>query len=132
MKTTDVVYAVKKSRLGGKGLFANKQIKRGEFIIEYIGKRLTTKEADVSKSRYLFEIDEDCTLDGPTKINTAGYINHGCNPNCESDVLDGHVLISAIKDIKKGDEFTFDYGQEYFDEFIKPVGCKCNAKKHRK
>jgi len=132
MKTTDARFIVKESAPGvGLGLFAAAAIRKGEFVIEYTGRKIKTKEADASDSRYLFEIDKDWTLDGPPEINTAGYINHSCDPNCESDIMDGHVMICAIKDIAPGEELGFDYGQEYFDEFIKPHGCKCGAKKHR-
>lgn len=114
----------------GEGLFAAEHIKKGDFIIEYTGKKITTKVADVSKSRYLFEIDKDWTLDGKALSNIARYINHSCKPNCEADIHDGHVLISATRNIQTGEELGMDYGKEYFDEFIKPVGCKCGARKH--
>jgi hypothetical protein len=82
-------------------------------------------------SRYLFEINSRWTLDGPPSINTAGYINHACTPNVEAEIDRGKVNIYAVRAIKKGEELTIDYGTEYYDEFIKPVGCKCASKAHR-
>jgi SET domain-containing protein len=126
-------YEVRDGRPGtGKGLFARKDFAKGEFIVEYTGKKITTAEADASKSRYLFELDKDWTIEGPPDINIAGYINHSCDPNAEVEEHDGHLLICAEHRIKAEEEITIDYGQEYFDEFIKPVGCKCGAKKHRR
>ena len=54
---------------------------------------------------------------------------HGCRPNAESDVKPRKrkVFIRAIKNIKPGEEINYDYGTEYFKEFIKPIGCKCAA-----
>ena len=119
-------YAIRRSRPGmGFGLFAAKRILRGEFIAEYTGRKITTKEADELDTRYLFEIDKRWTIDGSPRTNIARYINHGCEPNCEADILDGHILISAIEDIGAGQEILIDYGKEYCDEFIKPAGCKC-------
>jgi SET domain-containing protein len=125
-------YEVHDARHGtGKGLFARVDFPEGEFIVEYVGTKIPTKEADLSKSRYLFELDEDWTLEGPPEINIAGYINHSCDPNAEAETQDGHIYISTIQKIKAGEEITIDYGDEYFDEFIKPTGCRCGAKIHR-
>lgn len=114
----------------GDGLFARTAIKKGDFVLEYTGAKIPTKIADDSPSRYLFEIDEDWTLDGPVPGNTAGYINHSCEPNVEAEIEDGRINIYATRDIAAGEELGIDYGDEYYDEFIKPIGCRCGAKKH--
>lgn len=121
-------FAVRRSRPGlGHGLFATAPIAAGDFILEYTGTRIPTKVADTLPSRYLFEIDRDWTIDGSSRANIARYINHSCEPNCEADIHDGAILIHAVRDIAPGEEITINYGEEYFDEFIRPVGCKCNA-----
>jgi SET domain-containing protein len=109
----------------GLGLYAREPFKTGEFVMEYTGNRIPTKEADILETRYLFEIDKDWTIDGSPRSNTARYMNHACYPNCETDIVNGKILITAVRDIEPGEELTFDYGEEYFDEFIRPVGCKC-------
>jgi uncharacterized protein len=115
----------------GKGLFALRPIKKGDFIIEYTGKRIPTKVADeMHEARYLFEIDRKWTVDGEDESNAARYINHSCDPNAESEIHNNHILISAVRDIAAGEEITMDYGEEYYDEFIRPSGCKCGAKTH--
>jgi SET domain-containing protein len=121
-------FAVRKSCPGlGHGLFATAMLRRGDFVLEYSGRRIPTTFADTLKSRYLFEIDRRWTIDGSSRANIARYINHSCAPNCEGDVRDGRVLIYAGRDIKKGEELTINYGEEYFDEFIRPTGCKCES-----
>jgi len=109
----------------GHGLFATRPFKKGERIIEYFGRTISTKEAYKSRSLYLFEVNSRKTIDGTTRENTARYINHSCKPNCEPEIVRGRVWIDAVKNIKAGDEFTYDYGDEYFDEHIKPHGCRC-------
>ena len=109
----------------GRGLFANENIKKGAFILEYTGKKIPTVLADTLKSRYLFELDSEWTIDGSARSNTARYINHSCEPNTEAEIRDGRILIHAVRPIRKGEEVTIDYDEEYFDEFIRPVGCKC-------
>jgi SET domain-containing protein len=121
------LFSIRRAGKGlGFGLFARRQYKRGEFVAEYTGRRISTKEADALSTRYLFEIDENWTVDGSPRSNIARYMNHSCDPNCEADIVDGKILISAIRDIEVGEELTFDYGDEYFDEFIKPIGCRCS------
>lgn len=133
MKTTGADVVVRHTHPDvGEGLYAAADIAKGDFIAEYTGEKIPTKIADALGTRYLFELDEEWTIDGETHTNIARYINHSCEPNAEADIHDGHILISATKKIKMGQEITIDYGKEYFDEFIKPVGCKCAAKRHRR
>ena len=121
----------------GLGLFAIKPIKKRTIIVEYKGRRVTNEEADqleARSSRYMYELNSRWTVDGSARSNVARYANHSCRPNAESDVLlgprargrrGGMVIIRAIRNIKPGDEITYDYGKDYFDGFIKPIGCKC-------
>lgn len=110
----------------GKGLFATSLIPKGSCIIEYIGKPIAEEKLYGIKNKYLFEIAKNKTIDGNIPENKARYINHSCRPNCEAEGPSGHVYIMAIKNIKEGEELTYDYGKEYFDENIKPKGCKCD------
>lgn len=113
----------------GLGLFALRPFKKGERIIEYVGRTLSTAEEYTSKSKYLFEVHKRKTIDGAVRTNIARYINHSCRPNCEPEIERGHIYIDAIRNIKEGEEFSYDYGKEYVDEHIKPFGCRC-AKHH--
>lgn len=120
------IFKVKRSALGmGLGLFATRDIKKGEFIIEYLGELISAEEASKRLTRYLFEIDDDYTIDGADRKNVARYMNHFCDPNVEAEIEAGEIKFYAFKDIKEGEELGYDYGKEYVDEFIKPFGCKC-------
>jgi uncharacterized protein len=112
----------------GLGLFATARIEKGAFIVEYVGRRITTAEADRREARgakYMYELNSRWTIDGSSRRNIARYANHACRPNAESDIVKGKVILRAIKTIEPGDEITYDYGPEYFDLIIKPMGCKC-------
>lgn len=124
MKQEIKKFLVKRSQ-SGLGLFANTLIKKSEFIIEYTGKLLTRKEANKRGGKYLFEINSRWTIDGSGRENVARYINHSCRPNCEVKIVGKEIKIFAIKNIQPGEELCYDYGKEYFNEFIKPIGCKC-------
>jgi SET domain-containing protein len=137
MTTADTRFEIKEGRPGtGLGLFANADIAKGDFVIEYTGTKLPNKIADDMTTRYLFELNDKWTIDGEGESNTARYINHACMPNVEAEIEEDdagedHINIYALRDIYAGEELTIDYGEEYFDEFIKPHGCRCGALKHR-
>ena len=126
------LFKVKKSNIDKRGLYASKDIKPGTKIIDYIGKLITKKEAqkntkfDNSKDIYLFNINEKYDLDGDFKWNTARLINHSCNPNCEVEGEGLKLWISSIREIKKDEELTYDYGFGY-DEDYKQFPCKCGS-----
>jgi SET domain-containing protein len=113
----------------GLGLFATAPILPGAFIVEYSGARIPTREAKTrertSGARYMFEINSRWTVDGSPRSNIGRYANHGCQPNAESAVRNGKVILRALRAIEPGEEITYDYGPEYFELFIRPKGCRC-------
>tara|TARA_B100001996_G_C18215673_1_gene421623 strand:+ start:73 stop:525 length:453 start_codon:yes stop_codon:yes gene_type:complete len=127
------LYKQKKSKINNRGLFASKNITKGTKIIYYVGKIISKKESeknskfDNDKAIYLFNLNSKYDLDGDFTYNTARLINHSCNPNCEVEGKGLKLWISSIKDIKKNEELTYDYGFSY-DENYKDFPCKCGSK----
>ena len=131
----------KKSPLHGSGLFAKNDIKKGSKVIQYIGDKVTKREGDkradkqIRKAKkdknngmvYVFELNKRYDIDGDVDYNFAKFINHSCNPNCEVDGKGLKLWISSIRDIKKGEELSYDYGFGY-DEDYKQFPCKCGSK----
>jgi SET domain-containing protein len=109
----------------GLGLFTYDRVKKGACVIEYKGRRISEKEQFETNSKYLFEVSKKITIDGASRQNKARYINHACLPNCEIEIYRGHVYVMAKKNIKAGEELTYDYDKEYWEEYIKPKGCRC-------
>jgi SET domain-containing protein len=115
----------------GLGMFAGETISKGSCIIEYVGRELSEKETETSKSKYLFEVTKKKTIDGKPRINPAGYINHSCRENAEAIIHKQRVFIFSIKNIKPGEEITYDYGKEYIKEHCTPCRCaKCMPEIH--
>ena len=133
---------VRQSKIHRKGVFAKKNIPKGTKVIEYVAEKMTKKQSDdvadlhMEKSKnhtadggvYIFELNSRHDVNGKVPYNTARLINHSCDPNCETDIIKGHIWIIAIKDIKKGDELNYDYGYEYDTDYDEHP-CKCRAKK---
>jgi SET domain-containing protein len=124
----DYTLLVKRST-AGLGLFAGEDIPKGKCLIEYVGREISKEEEYVSKSQYLFEVTKKKTIDGTVRTNKARYINHSCRPNCEVEIHKSRVFIFSKRALKKGEELGYDYGKDFFNEHIKPKGCKCV--KHR-
>jgi SET domain-containing protein len=109
----------------GLGLFAGEAIPKGKCIIEYVGRVISKEEELNSRSQYLFEVTKNKTIDGTARTNTARYINHSHRPNCEVEIYKARVYVFSKRNIKEGEELSYDYGKEFVDEHIKPKGCKC-------
>ena len=127
------LYKIKKSNIDNKGLYAAKNIKSGRKIINYKGKIIAVKETeknkkfDNDKAIYLFNLNNKYDLDGDFEYNTARLINHSCNPNCEVEGKGLKLWIFALRDIKKEEELSYDYGFGY-DKDYKQFVCRCGAK----
>ena len=138
-KVTSPYLKIKKSSIHSKGGFAKRDIPKGTRVIEYVGEKLTKAQSSIradvplekhkkDKSHgavYLFELNKRYDVDGNVKYNTARFINHSCDPNCETDIIKGKIYIIAIKDIKKGDEITYNYGYGWED--YKDHRCECGS-----
>lgn len=114
----------------GLGLFTTQPIKKGQFIIEYVGPLLTEEQANKKGGRYLFSLGKKWTIDGSARSNLARYINHSCmRQNTEAWQYGNRVKIKAKRNINTGEELTYDYGKEFFEEYI---GNHCRCPKHAK
>jgi hypothetical protein len=111
----------------GLGLFATRPYAKGDFVIEYTGTLLSNEDADRKGGRYLFRVNSRWTIDGTARENKSRYINHSCEPNCIAYTRGKKVRIYALTAIGPGQELTYDYGKEYFDAYIRPKGCLCEA-----
>lgn len=123
----------------GWGLRSLEDIKKGQFVIEYVGelvdeeecnKRLVEMAARNDKNFYFLTIDKDTIIDAGPKGNLARFMNHSCDPNCETQkwVVNNQVRVGLFAkcDLPKGSELTFNYNLECRgDEKTK---CLCNSK----
>ena len=114
-----------KRAAAGLGLFALQDIPRGRRIVEYTGEVITDEEADRRSGKYLFDLGGGRCLDGRARTNLARYINHSCSPNADAYVMGRRIWVWSRRAIRAGEEITIDYGPTYFDEHIRPQGCRC-------
>jgi SET domain-containing protein len=129
---------VRRSRIQGRGVFAARDIGEGEAIIEYTGALITHAEADAQcddetmrrHHTFLFAVDDRYVVDGARGGNEARFINHSCDPNCESLIVRRRVFIHALRDIPCGEELSYDYwymtDEEYTLEDLRRIyPCRC-------
>ena len=121
---------VRPSPIHSVGVYTAAPIRKGTRIIEYVGPRLTAKEADRlytgATRTYLYGLEDGKTvIDGE---GMAAYLNHSCDPNCEVDEIKDRVWIFAVRDIAAGEELVWDYNL-YDDE--DPAPCHCGSPKCR-
>ena len=139
---------VRNSSIHGRGVFAQRPIKKGARIIEQKGARITHDECDElvansseSGHTFLFTLNDRYVIDTNRGGNAARWINHGCTPNCESESEQDdrgrphkdRIFISATRDIAAGEELTYDYlitlDQEHTDEMKNIWQCLCGSEK---
>ena len=125
---------VRKSGVHGRGVYAAQFIAKGTRIIEYTGERVSWEAApdDVDDPHtFNFGLENGEVINPEVGGNDARWINHSCDPNCETVEEDDRVFIDAIRDIQLGEELLYDYHME-LDEPItesakKKFACCCGA-----
>jgi len=108
---------VRASPLHGLGVFALHRIEAGTRVLEYLGERISHAEADrryegkgaTDSHTFLFIADDTTVIDAGVDGNEARFVNHACDPNCESVIERARVFIDAIRTIAPGEELTYDY-----------------------
>ncbi|XP_054726099.1 nuclear receptor binding SET domain protein isoform X2 [Anastrepha obliqua] len=133
----DVVYLKER----GFGLVCRQPISAGDFIIEYVGEiiddnefrqRMSQKSLDRDENFYFLSVEKDYIIDAGPKGNLARFMNHSCDPNCETQKWSvnglNRIALFAIKDIPANTELTFNY---HWDDLLgneKKI-CLCGAAK---
>ena len=142
MKTRTIrppLFEVRHSPIHGRGVFAARRIRKGTTVIEYLGERVSHAQADAryedkhpdDNHTFLFTVDSKTVIDGGVGGNEARFINHGCDPNCESTTRNKRIFIEAIRTIQAGEELAYDYQIERDPEDPPNVdqifACRCGA-----
>jgi hypothetical protein len=122
---------IRSSAIHAAGCYTTTAIRKGQRVAEYTGRRISKEAADALYEdqivTYLFGLGDGATvIDGHCDTM---FINHSCDANCETQEVDGHVFVVAIRNIKAGEEITYDYC--LYDGGEDPATCNCGAKKCR-
>ncbi|XP_026880269.2 histone-lysine N-methyltransferase 2B isoform X2 [Electrophorus electricus] len=142
-RTSKEAVGVYRSAIHGRGLFCKRNIEAGEMVIEYSGivirSVLTDKREKYYDGKgigcYMFRIDDFEVVDATMHGNAARFINHSCEPNCYSRVINvegqKHIVIFALRKIYRGEELTYDYKFPIEDASNK-LSCNCGARRCRR
>jgi len=134
---------VRRSPIHGRGVFALARIAKGTRIIEYEGERIDDAEAlrrypermDAENHTFVFEVAEDLNIDGGSGGNSSRFINHSCEPNCETVDEDCRIFVEAVRDIEAGEELTYDYNIDAGEPITPAVRrrwpCRCGGRSCR-
>lgn len=146
-KNVSKLIKVNDSKIHGKGVFALQEIPKGKKIIEYTGEHISWEIAqerhphDPSQPNhtFYFGLEDGTALDAKYGGNDSMWINHSCQPNCETLEEDAgkrtRVFLYAKKTINAGEELFYDYGLQLEGKITKAVKkdyeCRCGSKKCR-
>lgn len=133
------LFEVRHSRIHGYGVFALRRIRKGTTIIEYLGDRVTHAEANeryadkdpLDGHTFLFTVDARTVIDADINGNEARFVNHGCDPNCQTVNINRRIYIEALRTIRPGEELAYDYRIERDADDPPDVdvvfACQCGA-----
>ena len=120
----------RRSRVHGFGVFAAEPINKNRRIVEYAGELIRNAESERREHRYLadgciwvFQVNRAWSRDASVGGNIARFINHSCTPNCYFEVVDKTIWIRAARNIRRGEELTYDY--KVIGE--RTIPCRCRA-----
>ena len=133
------LFEVRHSRVHGYGVFALRRIRKGTTIVEYVGDRVTHEEANaryadkdpVDGHTFLFTVDAKTVIDAGVNGNEARFVNHGCDPNCQTVDIGKRIFVEAVRTIQPGEELAYDYRIERDaddpPDVDKIFACRCGA-----
>jgi SET domain-containing protein len=142
-KTSPEKVEVRKSGVHGKGVYAVAPLRKGERVIEYTGEHLPWKEAMDLPPRdpndpfhtFFFSLDNGDVIDAGTGGNDSRWINHSCDPNCETNEEDNRIFVYALRSIRPGEELFYDYkivpAERRTKKLEKDFACLCGTAKCR-
>ncbi|MDZ3822187.1 MAG: SET domain-containing protein-lysine N-methyltransferase [Pseudoxanthomonas sp.] len=138
---------VRRSGIHGRGVFAAADLGAGIRVIEYRGRRISHDEADRtydgtldSGHTFLFTLNDHWIVDANQGGNSARWINHSCDPNCEAvihvdrngDEARDRVFIETLRPIRAGEELTYNYGivldVPHTARLKRVWACRCGAR----
>src|ERR1017187_669102 len=134
---------VRHSPIHGYGVFVLRRIRKGTRIVEYLGERISHEEADAryvdkgsqDNHTFLFTVDAKTVIDAGLNGNEARYINHGCDPNCQSISVARRIFVESLRTIQPGEELAYDYqiqrDPDDAPDVEKGFACRCGVQNCR-
>lgn len=138
-KTSPDKVEVRRSGVHGKGVYAVAAIRKGERIIEYTGDHLPWKKAMDLPPRdpsdpyhtFFFSLDNGDVIDAARGGNGSRWINHSCDPNCETTEEEDRIFVYALRSIRAGEELFYDYkivpAERRTKKLEQEFACRCGS-----
>ncbi|MGI8819954.1 MAG: SET domain-containing protein [Chthoniobacterales bacterium] len=138
-KTSPEKVEVRKSGVHGKGVYATAHVRKGERIIEYTGEHLPWKEAMDLPPRdpndlyhtFFFSLENGDVIDAARGGNDSRWINHSCEPDCETTEEDHRIFVYALRRIIPGEELFYDYkivpAERRTKKLEQEFACRCGS-----
>ena len=142
-RSAPATVAVRKSGIHGRGVYATAPFRKGARVIEYTGRHLPWKEAmdlpphrpDEPYHTFFFSLDNGDVIDANVDGNQARWINHSCEPNCETNEEDDCIYVYALRALKAGEELFYDYkivpAERRTKKLEQEFACLCGSAKCR-
>jgi uncharacterized protein len=133
------MFEVRSSGIHGSGAYATRKIPKGTRVVEYLGDRITHEQADARYEEkgqddghtFLFVVSSRIVIDAGVQGNEARFINHSCDPNCDTVIEGERVFIESVRDIEPGEELAYEYGLTWEttddSEELANYACRCGA-----
>lgn len=129
---------IRRSSVHGKGVFAGMPLAAGKRVLEYKGEITSWRNAvrrhqreGVEGHTFLFGLSDGTVIDGSPGGNSARWLNHACEPNCETIENLGRIFIHTLRQIGAGDELFIEYllaTDDQVDEHVRAqYACRCAA-----
>lgn len=100
-------------------MYALEPITKNSRIVHYAGEKISWKESDRREQKYLkkgciwcFILNRKTVRDAAVGGNIARFINHNCKPNCYTQIIGDIIWIRASRNIRKGEELSYNYETE--------------------
>lgn len=143
LKTSPEKVEVRKSGVHGKGVYSLAPLRKGARIIEYTGEHLPWNIAMDLPPRdpknpyhtFFFSLDNGDVIDAARGGNDSRWINHSCDPNCETTEEDDRIFVDALRGISSGEELFYDYkivpAERRTKKLEQEFACHCGSAKCR-
>jgi SET domain-containing protein len=125
----------RRSKLHGWGVFAREPITKNTRVVDYAGELIDHRESFKRETKYLkrgeiwcFTVNRRWVRDANVGGNIARFINHSCHPNCYSQIVGKTIWIRAGRNIRAGEELTYDYHTDGEHTIV----CRCRPDCPRK
>lgn len=118
----------RESKIQGVGGFAKADLPAGARVLEYLGEKIDKEESArrcEANNVYIFSLNDKQDIDGNVEWNPARFLNHSCSPNCEAQLEDNRIWLVTLRQVKAGEELTFNYGFDLQD--YREYPCHCGA-----